>query len=132
MFKKHFLLLCLTCTLSTFSQEKTESDTLIAYEIIYVNKEEFDKQIFLTNVELFYVEEGKTFYLEGFNHTGEKTIIALKYAQTNKGIDYFEFFNNEYEFINDEEQAIFYFKSKSKQVKDTSDSMYRVIQIQKN
>lgn len=128
MIRNLLLSFLLFFTLFSYGQTQTEP-ILNAYELIYVNNKEYGKQLFMSNVNLYYSDEGNFFQLDGYNSNGEKKEIIFKYSYTENGKDYFNFFNSDYEFLNDEEKGIFIFKSLPKPVKNSNDTMYREFHI---
>lgn len=125
------LLLSFLLLFTHFSYGQTQTEPILnAYELIYVNNKEYGKQLFMSNVNLYYSDEGKFFQLDGYNSNGEKKEIIFKYSYTENGKDYFNFFNSDYEFLNDEEKGIFIFKSLPKPVKNSNDTMYREFHIE--
>lgn len=125
------LLLSFLLLFTHFSYGQTQTEPILnAFELIYVNNKEYGKQLFMSNVNLYYSDEGKFFQLDGYNSNGEKKEIIFKYSYTENGKDYFNFFNSDYEFLNDEEKGIFIFKSLPKPVKNSNDTMYREFHIE--
>ncbi len=117
----------------TFGQTNDEQDIeSTAYEVIYVNKTKLDKKVFLQKTELYYYEEEKAFLLEGIADNNKPGKCLFQYSHTENGKDYYEFYDNDYEYIDDTETGILIFRSIPKKIKDSENTMYREIRIEAN
>lgn len=115
----------------SFGQTTEEDDVVsTAYEIIYVNQVKLDKKVFLQHANLYYYEEENAFLLEGL--TDKQTIgkCLFEYSHTENGRDYYEFYDNDYEYIDDVENGVLLFRSIPKKIKDSENTMYREIRLE--
>lgn len=128
----YIVIFTLISTIS-FGQTNDEQDVeSTAYEIIYVNKNKLDKKVFLLKAELYYYEEENAFLLEGIAENNKPGKCLFQYSHTENGKDYYEFYDNDYEYINDVENGILLFRSTPKKIKDSENTMYREIRLEAN
>lgn len=117
----------------TFGQSSDEQDVeSTAFEVIYINKTKLDKKVFLQKAELYYYDEEKAFLLEGITENNTAGKCLFQYSHTENGRDYYEFYDNDYEYIDDIETGILIFTSIPKKIKDSENTMYREIRIEAN